>query len=100
MKHFRMKKIIINEKNRIISINGRSVRSPLEHIVRSQDRYDFLLKQLQLLSISDYTIEDVIKKRTPKAIKNIEPKKTLVKKPVKKTEPTSLLDKLAEEKTE
>lgn len=102
MEYFTPKKIIVHEKNKVVSIKGRSVRSPFDHIVRSQDRYDFLISQLKLLSISNYTIEDVIKTRGLKSIKKEKAKniKTTVKKTVKKTEPSSMLDKLAEEDIE
>jgi hypothetical protein len=102
MEYFTPKKIIVHEKNRVVSIRGRNIRSPFDHIVRSKDRYDFLLKQLQLLSISDYSIEDVIKTRGAKSLKKERAKKvnTPIKKTVKKTESTSMLDKLAEEDIE
>jgi hypothetical protein len=101
MEYFTPKKIIVHEKNRVVSIRGRNIRSPFDHIVRSKDRYNFLLKQLQLLSISDYSIEDVIKTRGAKSLKKERSKKVKTTiKTVKKTEPTSMLGKLAEEDIE
>lgn len=102
MEYFTPKKIIVNEKNRVVSIRGRNVRSPFDHIVRSKEKYDFLLKQLQLLSITNFSVEDVIKTRGAKSLKKEKDKKvkTTIKKTVKKTEPTSMLDKLAEEDIE
>lgn len=99
MSNFKPKKIIVNSKNRVIHISGRTVRTPCHHIVRSQERLDFFLKQLHLLNINDYTIEDVIKKKEPKpeVVKKSETSAYANRKKTENKKPSSTLEALVSE---
>ncbi len=99
MAKFESKKIIVHERNRMINVNGRSVRTPLEHIVNSQERLDFFLKQLQILNIENFEIDKVTKKKKGASYKHVPDrpaKKTITPKKEKK-KPETTLERLTDE---